>query len=323
MVKNISYRLCILVIAILTVQAISFSEDIRATAKVDSNNILIGDQLKLQIEVQHLQNISITFPALPDSFEGIEVIHREIPSTRKTDQAVLESATFIITAFDSGMHIVPPLTVYYTIAGDTTKRITETNPVTLYVRGIAIDTTQEIKDVKPPLSVPISFAEILPYLIGVVAVGAIVWLVYYIRKKRKLGESLLPEEPQRPANEIALGALRALDAERLWQRGKIKEYHTAVTDIVRIYIERRYRILAMEMTTDEILKSDIIDQLKLEVKQLLQGVLVKADFVKFAKFQPLPKENEESLAFAIAFVESTWAQETTQVTQPINEEVTA
>jgi len=55
-----------------------------------------------------------------------------------------------------------------------------------------------------------------------------VWLYVYVRAKRKKGESILPEAPARPADELALEALRALESERLWQRGKIKEVSFAV-----------------------------------------------------------------------------------------------
>lgn len=317
--RNFHCVLAILFACLLSSPLPARAQDIRATARVDSNNILIGDWLKLHIEVQHSSGITVKFPSLADSLQGLEIIHRDTPTVKNNDRQVLESASYTITAFDSGTYIIPPMAIQYTVGGDTTRRIAETSPIPIFVHGIAVDTTQEIKDVKPPLSVPITIADVLPYLIGIVAAGGVVWLFYYIRKKRKRGEPLIPEPPSRPAHEIALDALRALEAEHLWQRGKLKEYHSQLTDIVRTYIEKRFNVMAMESTSDEILDSRVIAGLEKDVLETLREILIRADFVKFAKFQPLPEENESSLRLAVGFVERTWRP----VVEPVQREPVA
>ena len=50
-----------------------------------------------------------------------------------------------------------------------------------------------------------------------------------------------------------MNGLEKLKGEKLWQAGKVKDYYTELTDIVRIYIEERYGVQAIEMTTEEIL----------------------------------------------------------------------
>ncbi len=284
------------------------AQSVHVTARADSNNILIGDWLALHIEVEHPASTTIVFPQLPDSIEGFEMVRR-VPVSKKSDEhGVLESAIFIVTAFDSGMHVIPPLPVQYTSAGDSTTHSLETLPIPVYVRGIVIDTTQEIKDVKPPLSLPLTLADFVPYLIGFAAAGGLVWLFIYVRGKRKKGESILSEAPARPADELALEALRALESERLWQRGKIKEYHSLLTDILRLYIERWFRVAALELTSDEILSATVIRLLINNAREALKEILTRADLVKFAKYQPLPEEHETSLRLAIGFVESTRAE---------------
>lgn len=282
------------------------AQDVRATAKVDSNHILIGDWFQLHIEVQHPKDVIVILPTFPDTVEGFEVVKCEQPTIRQTDQSVLESLTLLMTSFDSGMHIIPPIPIQYSKLGDTTKYLVETSPIPMMVGGIAVDTTQDIKDVKPPLSVPITFADVLPYLLVIIGIAGIVWLARYIIRKRKRGEPLIPEEPPRPAHEIALEALRSLESEKLWQRGKVKDYHSQLTDIIRIYIERRFKILAMESTSDEILTALVNGIIVKEMKESLKEILIRADLVKFAKFQPITEENETSLTLAFKFVESTW-----------------
>ena len=303
------FRILSFVSLIILLATSSYAQDVRATAKVDSNHILIGDWFKIHLEIEHPNDVTITFPALPDSFEGFEIVKREQPTSKQTDQRKLQTQEFIVTSFDSGMHIIPSIPIQYTRAGDTAQCLVETSPIPMTVGTVAVDTSQDIKDVKPPLSVPITFADVLPYLLVVIGVAGIVWLARYIIRKRKRGEPLIPEEPPRPAHEVALEALRSLESEKLWQRGKIKDYHSQLTDIIRIYIERRFKILAMESTSDEILNGFTDGMIDKGIKENLKGMLIRADLVKFAKFQPIAEEHETSLTLAFNFVESTWKEE--------------
>ena len=282
------------------------AQEIRATAKVDSNNITIGDWLKVHLEVEHPANVPVAWPQLADSLQGLEVIQRGEHLTQQSGPNVIESASVTVTAYDSGTFVIPPLPFQYSTPGDTSKKTAETSPILITVHGVPVDTAKDIRDIKPPLSMSITFSEILPYLIAVVVIAGIVWLLYYIHLKRKRGESLLPEAPRRPAHEVALEALRSLESERLCRRGKIKEYHSQLTDIVRLYIERRFAVMAMELTTDEILSAREVGNLERDAKEELKEILIRADLVKFAKSQPLAEENELSMARAVLFVEKTW-----------------
>jgi hypothetical protein len=295
----------ILLLAVILAPA-ARSQDVQATARVDSNHILIGDWLKLSLQIDHRASATISIPALPDSFEGFQVIRRDSAVVQQSGEMVRVLTGFLITSFDSGMHVIPPIPVRYRIQGDTALREAETAPIPVVVRGIAVDTAQEIKDVKPPLSLPLTLADLLPYIIALVLIGGLIWLVLYIRKKRRRGEPLLAEEPPRPPHEVALEGLLSLESERLWQRGKVKEYHSLLTDILRVYCEGRFSVMAMEMTSYEILAAAPLAALSREAKDQLAEILLRADLVKFAKFQPLPEEHEKSLALARHFVESTW-----------------
>ena len=53
------------------------AQRIKATATIDSTNILLGDQVKLFLEIDHPKNVNITFPVVPDLLDGhIEVLCR-------------------------------------------------------------------------------------------------------------------------------------------------------------------------------------------------------------------------------------------------------
>lgn len=284
-----------------------FAQDVRVSARVDSNNILIGDWLKLHIEFEYPPDTKISYPAILDSLEGLELIERTQPVITKSENKIIEKTILTISAYDTGTFVIPTLEFGYILKNDTTPNFASTSPIPIFVRGVGVDQSQEIKDIKPPLSVPITFAEILPYLIGFVSVSLLGFLLYYFIKKRQQKDIWkIFTEPKRPAHEIALDALRSLEAEKLWQRGEVKLYHSKLTDIVRTYIEERFNIKAMESTTDEILADfSHHSEFNGQLQTLLKEMLTLADFVKFAKQQPLPNENEVSLMQAYEFVEKT------------------
>ena len=82
--------------------------------------------------------------------------------------------------------------------------------------------------------------------------------------------------PIRPAHEIALEELNKLDAEKIWQQGNFKSYHTSLTDIIRMFIEHRWQVNAMELTTDEILQHSFASQLNNSSREQLSIVLLNS-----------------------------------------------
>jgi len=317
--RKLANRFLVLVAVMLVASTLQLvAQDVQVTARVDSNNILIGDWIRLHIEARHQEGAQVQFPALADSLQGMEVVRRDSITTQKVNQQVLESITYTLTAFDTGTFVIPPLPVTYYSPGDKTPRSAETLPIPIFVHSVGIvDTSKDIKDIKPPVSLSITFAEMLPYILGVIGIGAVSWLVYYLLKKRKRGETFIPQAPPRPAHEIALEALRALESENMWQRGLMKEYHSQLTDIIRAYIEGRYHVMALEMITDEILIAPAIKTLDPQAREQLRDMLVLADLVKFAKFQPTPEENTRSMRSAHSFVEVTMQHTPVPVRQEV------
>ncbi len=131
----------------------------------------------------------------------------------------------------------------------------------------------------------------------------IYWLVK-VFKNRKVAEIPEANEPQRPAHEIAIEQLTALKNEKLWQQNKIKEYHTQLVDILRVYITNRFGVSALEQTSMDLL-GELVKLCSKEPYDILKQILILADLVKFAKWNPLPNENDKSMADAFAFVDAT------------------
>ena len=112
----------------------------------------------------------------------------------------------------------------------------------------------------------------------------------------------------------AIKELEKLHTQKLWQSGKSKQYYTGLTEILRAYLVGRYHFQAMEMTSAEILAC--IRELAVEERfaARLKRLLEIADFVKFAKLEPDPEQNEEAYQDAYYFVEETKEQPAEQPT---------
>jgi hypothetical protein len=288
-----------------------FSQDIKVSAKIDSSMILIGDYVKMNLIASYKSGMTVVWPELKDELtDHISVINKSrIDTTTNTDSVSL-SRDYVLTSYDSGSFYIPSIAFKYKNKGDTAFSEAYTDSLLLNVNTMAIDSTKSIRDIKGPLSAPYDWHELIPYFIGCLILAALVWFVLYYLRKRKRGEKLIDfSKPELPAHELALLELEVLRNKKLWQNNKIKEYYTELTEIIRLYIEKRFAVAAMEMTSDEIATSfksiDIADGLKSKLRQLF----VLADLVKFAKANPLPNEHDLSFNNAQSFVKETIPQE--------------
>lgn len=305
--KNIFISL--IIVAFLAQKVLS--QDVNVVTRLDTNVMLIGDQVRLNIGISVPVKSLVTWPLIGDTILGhIRVLNRtKIDSAFSPDRKILKlNQSFLLTSFDSGFYAIPPVRFYIQQPPDTAKIARQSEPLFLNVHSVHVDTTLAIKPIKGPIKIPISFREMLPWIIGGVLVMALVYFIIYYLRKRKKAEPLFRLKPRITLlpHETALMELEKLRIKKLWQSGKIKEYHTELTEIIRKYIEERFGIMAMEMTSEEIMESlkDNIEISKGALDKLLQ-ILLLADLVKFAKVQPVPSEHELSLENAITFVKDT------------------
>jgi len=310
----------VLLFALLCFSFSSSAQEIKATATLDSNVIKIGQQVKLKLSIQYKtdngKHIKIQWPEITDTLrKELEVVGQSKLDTLIPDKnnpvQIIQSKTLYITSFDSGYWAIPQ--IKFMVNDDTNGIFTE--PLLLHVGGMAVDTTIAIKDIKPPYDQSYSFLDWLKdnmYVVWgtIVAILLTLLIIYLVRRFRKVKpEVIMAETPKIPAHVIAYEKLEKLKNEKLWQEGKLKLYYSSLTDIVREYIENRFKIQAMEQTTDEILygfRNVAIDE---ESKTKLKQVLILSDLVKFAKEQPTPTENEMCLGNSYDFVNGTKREE--------------
>ena len=193
-------------------------------------------------------------------------------------------------------------------SGDTLYRDAGTLLMILPPPKINKDSTAIINDIKPIIAIQTTWRDYLMWIYGVLALLGI-GLLWYILSKRKKEpkKEIIPIEKKikEPAHIIALRALDRLQEEARWKRGEIKEYQSQLTDIIRRYIEDRYNITALEMTTSEVLAAIKKDASMKGQEKVLRDILTVADLVKFAKAEPNNDIHQQFLDMARAFVNQT------------------
>lgn len=284
---------------------------VMVTAKLDTNAMLIGDHVGMTLTYTGPAKTQVIWPFLPDTILGnITVIGRgKIDTTYTSDKkGITLTQQLNFTCYDSGFYTIPGISFLYRNFPDTTRFTATTDMMLLAVHTVKVDTAQTIKPIKNPLKVPITFREMIPWILGGLAVILLIIAAVWYFRKRKNKEPVfrLKSRVKLLPHELALQELEKLRVKKLWQDGKMKEYHSELTEILRNYIEHQFNIPALELTSAELV--DNLMQISSCPKQAVDklcDILIMADIVKFAKAKPLPADNEKSLTDGISFIYDT------------------
>ena len=293
----------------LTAMLTSVAAPVSITAKLDSAILLMGKTTALHIEVVQEKGANGLFPIdHVDTLNAwVEIADR--PAADTTDlgnNRIQINRDIILQSFDSGMYAIGPIA--YVVGGDTVR----TKQLTLKVLPVKVDSLQDIHDLKPVEGVPFKLFDWVPDFIAdwwwawLLALALIAGGLYYYHRWYKKGiNPLKPERKRLPAYEEAMVNLQNLKQKQLWQNGQEKEYFTGLTDILRVYIDRRFHVNAVEMTSTEIIATLKQNDETRAVNEQLSMILEIADFVKFAGARPLADDNEMAFQRAVQFVEAT------------------
>ena len=306
---------CLLLVNLLAVSVYGQKAD----AVIDRSEILIGEQavISLSYPLDKANPEKIQFPLVGDTLmDKVEVVRKSKIDTLGTNAGIstirLEQKLYI-TSFDTGYYAIKPFE--FKINGQS-----ELTPAFLLtVQTVEIDTTGSIMGDRDVYLVDVTLLDFIKVYwkypaIALAAVAIVLLILFLIRRYKKHKDEkpkVIVTEPLRPAHELALEALNTINEEKVYKRGKVKAYHTAITDTLRDYLERAYQIPAHELTSHQIITalkySGIDDREMLR----LRTILFRADMVKFAKENPDEAENISAISDAILFVKNTIPTETT------------
>ena len=328
MITRLKHTLLLLLSALaLTATAQSVTPTVKAYIEPDS--ILIGDHFTLTIDVEKDQVQNIFFPAFqmgeqPAAEDGMPQFgvlecldDHPVDTVEHKGRRLHLRKRYTLTVFDEGIYNLGRPSVIYADKNIIDTLYGTVDSLRLFVNTFKIDSTAMLNDIKPVKTLKFKFGEISGYLSILIALTAIIALAIYILARylaargKKITDLFKPEPPL-PAHIIAITALEALQNQKLWQNNRHKEYYSALSEIVRTYIDGRFGVGAMEMSTDEIVEA--IKGLDIPQKNAMElvSVLRDADLVKFAKAIFEAAENESAFSKIYYFVEQTKPVEITE-----------
>ena len=164
--------------------------------------------------------------------------------------------------------------------------------------------TEELRDVKPPVALPPNFFILFLLLFLILAV-LLFFLIRFLsrRIKKNPKENIIVK---RKPWEIAYDKLENLKNENFMLKGEIKKFYSYLSDIIRVYIEGQFQINAPDMTTEEFLSSlRLTQRLNVDQKKALEEFLNCCDMVKFAKYSSTNEEIRRSFSLARQLVDET------------------
>lgn len=257
----------------------------QVTVKTDTTKIRIGEQIQLKYLVNNQANVK--FPKLAlDSLKKMEVV-KSFKVDTVENQLIKR---YLLTSFDSGKYELPEQLININGKKHRTKSIT------FDVSTVTVDTTKQklfpIKAIQHQKFILKDYAKNYWYLLLLLPILFFTVWWFFIRKKETENERVA----KIPPFEMAVLQLKELDKKLLWQNNKTKKYYTELTDILRFYIEKEFKVPALESTTNELINVlkkfnnekglDISNKTIIRLKDLLK----EADLVKFAKSKPFADE---------------------------------
>jgi hypothetical protein len=284
---------------------ITFANPITVEAKLDSTSIVVGDQANLNILIIKPKNEHVQLPLFKDTLvAGVEIIAISKIDTIKKNDAEHLHFTITITSFEPGNYLLPALV----FAGADASYTTPLEPFVVRQFQLQADDEDVLSDIKPILYIPFSWKTLFSWIafiliiISLLAGIVYVFMTYVLKKKIPIIEK---KEIIVPPHIFAIQQLDKIKEEKLWQQGKIKEFYSSITDVVRIYIENRFGIPAPEMTTEELMKIIATTPETANVKDTINDLLYVSDMVKFAKFKPDENDHNVSLIHSYFIVDKT------------------
>ena len=260
---------------------------------VDKNEILIGQQINYHVETSMPDNTyRLSWFSVPDSFGNFIAITKNKIDSNFSNGNLNFSQDIILTSFDSGRQVIPPLTLTAaTLDGDSTFNL-YTDSIAINVTYSPTDSIMPFHDIKNIIEVKKTFPWWAWVLVGLGIVLLIIWILFLLKFFKKKKDIKIFESKLSPYDE-SMQLLNDLEKENLLQQNKFKEYHSRLTEIFKRYLSRKTNTYQLHLTTDELLIELNGFDLPKEQISTFANCLRMGNVVKFAKYIPPAFENEK------------------------------
>jgi len=269
--------------------------------------VTIAQRVKMLLETRAQKGWRAELPKFGDKLSQFGIVdYRNFQPELAKDGAVVTKRLYELEPFLSGEYKIPPMEVAFYQEGDSTRHTLESDTILVKVTSLLPKdkASLDINDIAPPAKFPFGWRNIL-IVVGCVAAAAAAFLILW--KRRRIKEKIIS---RLPAHEIAYRKLEALLERELVEKKLYREFTAEVADILREYIEDRFRLKAPERTTEEFLV-EVSPALPVdaEKKDILKRFLIHSDLVKFAALEPSVEDVERTFATCRDFIEATKVRE--------------
>ena len=291
---------------------------------LSKDTVLIGDHIVWRARFNVPRDLTVDFDSLANPVvPGVEVIRHFTIDTLSLRKKFAEiEANAVLTSFDSGAYMLPDR-VFYFYRGEEEVDTIHVDGKRVVVETIAVDTatfmspereegdeSPRFADIKPQFGYPVTFWEVAKWVLAALALAALTVAAVLVIKRKRAGLSVMGRPVvQDPPHIVALRTLDRIRAEELWQKNRQKQFYTEVTDALRLYIESRFDVTAIEATSAEMLADLKTRDVSAEEFAELEELFIRSDLVKFAKLNCSREENEAVIPVAVRFVNQTYERE--------------
>ncbi len=284
--KLVHYLICLLVLHCTFL--FSDAQQVSVRASVDKNEILIGEPIRLQLEA--------SLPAETDAkwFSLDTIPHFDVIGIEKTDTAENKGSTkfsqlLIVTSFDSGQWVIPPLEMmvngkYY---------LTDSFPVS--VAYSEYDPSQPYHDIKDIIEIENPYTRYINWALAALTIISLLAVIYFLRKRSiQPIQQNVPKGTRLAPYDQAIQLLNELKQQQLPEKGQVKLYYTRLNDILRSFLENKMLMGTMQKTNDQLMVQIKDTGMQNDAFIALAQALRMSDAVKFAKYVPGTGDNEKS-----------------------------
>lgn len=259
---------------------------------VNKKSILIGEQIQYRVEATvPSSQYQVAWFTVPDSLGNFLVAAKDAPDTLQKDGMIHYGQTLVITSFDSGTQVIPPLAIRLSSNFGDSSFDMRSDSVEVEVGWAPIDSIMPFHDIKGILPVAKESKWWL-WAIGAILVLLLIYFLFRDKFKKKKG---VFSEAKLPAYDEAMLALKELSEARLPEKNELKVFHSGLSDIFKRYLARKTNLSKMNLTTDELLLDLQKYPITRERLSTFAECLRMGNAVKFAKYIPPLNENQNCL----------------------------
>ncbi len=284
--------------------------DVRIQAQPQSATV--GDPIRFDLDITVPPGWSVIVPKPPNEAGPFEVLEflpgPALPASvgqspaAPPSTAVRHRARVVAAAYKTGDFEFPPMRILLRTAEGKDLEIAGP-PLKVRIESVLTEKDRGLKTLKKQAEIqePARWVLWLVLAAAGLCVAAVAWWMWNRRRRPGLPS---PFTSRVDTLELAEAELRDLIGRGLLEKGLVKPFYVALSEIVKKAIESGYRVPTLERTT-----SEIMDDLRADPRSpdaagviRIESLLLGCDLVKFAKHVPDAPESQAAIQSAFQIV---------------------